>query len=138
MVQRPGGETRMRPVKTRETRQRRVIYEAVSNSTEHPTAETIFETVRATMPTISLGTVYRNLNVLKDRGLLIELSGADRRGHFEANLTPHAHFSCIRCGAISDVFDCPAPQWEGHSCLEGFTVEECRLEFRGLCPHCSE
>ncbi|MEN8164868.1 MAG: transcriptional repressor [Acidobacteriota bacterium] len=122
---------------TRETRQRRVVYEAVRQSKEHPTADMVFDQVRETLPTVSLGTVYRNLAVLKERGLLIELRGSDRKTHFEANLTPHAHFTCTRCGAISDLWDCPTPQWEKYTCLAGHTVEECSLEFRGTCPQCN-
>ncbi len=122
---------------TRETRQRKVIYEAVKCSKDHPTADMIFDQVRNTLPTVSLGTVYRNLSVLKDQGLVIELRGSDRRAHFEADLTPHAHFTCTHCGAISDIEGCPAPDWERLPCLAGYTVEEHRLEFRGICPQCN-
>jgi len=122
---------------TRETRQRKVVYEAVRHSKEHPTADMIFDQVKYTLPTVSLGTVYRNLGVLKDQGLVIELRGSDRRAHFEADLTPHAHFTCTYCGAISDIEGCPTPNWERLPCLAGYTVEEHCLEFRGTCPKCA-
>jgi len=97
----------------------------------------VFEQVRDTLPTVSLGTVYRNLGVLKDQGLVIELRGTDRKAHFEADLTPHAHFTCTRCGSISDIENCPTPNWNRHPSLAGFTVEEHSLEFRGICPQCA-
>ncbi len=122
---------------TRETRQRKVVYEAVKQSKNHPTADMVFEQVRDALPTVSLGTVYRNLSVLKDQGLVIELRGADRKAHFEADLTPHAHFTCNRCGSISDIENCPTPDWEDHPCLAGYVVEDFNLEFRGICPHCN-
>jgi Fe2+ or Zn2+ uptake regulation protein len=122
---------------TRETRQRKVIYEAVRGSKSHPTADMIFDQVRGTLPTVSLGTVYRNLNVLKDQGLVIELRGTDRRAHFEADLSPHAHFTCTRCGSILDIQHCPMPDWERHNCLDGFTLEKFSLEFSGICPGCN-
>ena len=122
---------------TRETRQRKVVYEAVKHSKDHPTADMIFDQVRDTLPSVSLGTVYRNLSVLKDQGLVIELRGSDRRAHFEADLKPHAHFTCTHCGAISDVGGCPSPDWDRLPCLAGYTVEEHRLEFRGICPQCN-
>ncbi len=122
---------------TRETRQRKVVYEAVRHSKSHPTADMVFEQVRDTLPTVSLGTVYRNLGVLKDQGLVIELRGTDRKAHFEADLTPHAHFTCTRCGSISDIENCPTPEWDRHPCLAGFTVVEHNLEFRGICPQCN-
>ena len=122
---------------TRETRQRKVVYEAVRQSKSHPTADMIFDHVRDTLPTVSLGTVYRNLGILKDQGLVIELRGTDRRAHFEADLTPHAHFVCTRCGSIADIENCPNPAWDRHPCLAGYTVEEHSLEFRGICPQCA-
>lgn len=122
---------------TRETRQRQVVYEAVRGSKEHPTAEMIFDYVRDTLPTVSLGTVYRNLSVLKHQGLVIELRGSDRKAHFEADLSPHAHFTCTECGAISDIEGCPTPDWQNLPCLAGYTVREHNLEFRGLCPRCN-
>ena len=58
--------------RTRETRQRRVVYETIKSTHSHPTADWIFEKVRAEVPKISLGTVYRNLSVLKDEGAIRE------------------------------------------------------------------
>ena len=121
---------------TRETRQRKVVYDAVKHSKSHPTADMIFEQVRNKLPTVSLGTVYRNLSVLKDQGLVTELRGSDRRAHFEADLKPHAHFTCNGCGSIFDVEDCPTPEWEQHPSLADFIVEEYSLSFKGICPHC--
>ena len=122
---------------TRETRQRKVVYQTVIQSKKHPTADTIFEMVRESLPTISLGTVYRNLSVLKDQGLVTELRGADRRAHFEADLTPHAHFTCTRCGTISDIEISLAPEWENDPGLAKHTIEEHSLDFRGVCPECN-
>lgn len=122
---------------TRETRHRKMVYETVRRSKNHPTADMIFEQVRDTLPTVSLGTVYRNLSILKNQGLVVELRGADRKAHFEADLIPHAHFTCTRCGSISDIEDCPTPEWERHPCLAGYSVEEHSLEFRGICPECN-
>lgn len=126
------------PGKTRNTRQRTIVYGTLKNANDHPTAEMLLDTVRKTLPTISLGTVYRNLNVLKDQGLIIEVHGADRTTHFDADLTPHAHFTCRRCGAISDLHDCPAPDWQRHSCLDAYTIETATIAFRGICPECRD
>ena len=59
--------------RTRETRQRRVVYETIKNTHSHPTADWIFEQVRTEVPKVSLGTVYRNLSVLKDEGVIREI-----------------------------------------------------------------
>ena len=65
--------------RTRETKQRRVVYETIKNTHAHPTADWIFEKVRRQLPKVSLGTVYRNLGVLKEEGLVREIYGNDRR-----------------------------------------------------------
>ena len=123
--------------RTRETRQRRVVYEAIKSTRTHPTADWIFDRVRAEMPKISLGTVYRNLSVLKDEGTVREIYGSDRRAHYDADLSPHAHFICTECGQIWDVFGVPEVDWRRHKELVGCEVTEQRLDFQGRCAACS-
>jgi Fe2+ or Zn2+ uptake regulation protein len=123
--------------RTRETKQRRVVYQAIKNTRSHPTADWIFEQVRSDMPKISLGTVYRNLAVLKNEGLVREVLGTDRRARYEANTTPHAHFACSACGEIRDVEGLPEIDWKPLKDLVGCEVTEQRLEFVGLCPACA-
>jgi Fe2+ or Zn2+ uptake regulation protein len=120
----------------RETRQRRVVYESVRNTTSHPTAEWIFEHVRQTLPKISLGTVYRNLSVLKEEGMIREVWAHDRRAHYEACCEPHAHFICTGCGEIRDVHGQPSLEWRTLKELVGCEVREQRVEFAGLCARC--
>jgi Fur family peroxide stress response transcriptional regulator len=122
--------------RTRETRQRRVVYQTIKGTKGHPTADWIFEQVREELPKISLGTVYRNLAVLKDEGLVRELHGSDRRSHYDADLDPHAHFICSACGAIRDVHSVAVGDWRTVRELVGCEITEQRLEFLGLCPGC--
>jgi Fur family transcriptional regulator, peroxide stress response regulator len=122
--------------RTRETRQRRVVYDTIKETHSHPTADWIFEKVRAEVPKISLGTVYRNLSVLKDEGVLREIYGVDRRAHYDADLTPHAHFICSDCGQIWDVFGVPEVDWRTLKELVGCEVSDQRLDFQGRCAAC--
>ena len=122
--------------RTRETRQRRVVYETIKNTHSHPTADWIFEKVRADVPKISLGTVYRNLSVLKDEGVIREIYGSDRRAHYDADLSPHAHFICGDCGQIWDVVGVPEVDWRTLKELVGCEVAEQRLDFHGRCAAC--
>lgn len=124
------------PARTRETRQRRVVYETIRTTKSHPTADWIFDHVRTTMPKISLGTVYRNLAVLKNEGLVREIYGGDRRARYEANLEPHAHFICSGCGEIRDIEGMPAIPWQTMKDLVGCDVSEQRVEFLGRCAAC--
>lgn len=124
------------PTRTRETRQRRVVYETVKGTFSHPTADWIFEEVRTTLPKISLGTVYRNLSVLKDEGMVREIYGIDRRAHYDANTSPHAHFICTDCGSISDVHTAPNHDWRSLKELVGCEISGQRTEFLGVCSAC--
>lgn len=123
--------------RTRETQQRRMVYEAIRQTHSHPTADTIFEQVREDMPKISLGTVYRNLSVLKDEGLVREIYGQDRRAHYEVSGEPHAHFVCTSCDRIWDVDGAPNVDWKQLKDLVGCEVVEQRIEFLGRCAACA-
>jgi len=125
-----------RKIRTRETRQRRLVLNTLRSTRTHPTAEWIFSRVRAEMPSISLGTVYRNLNVLRDEGTIRELRVAGRTARWDADLSQHGHFVCTSCGAIRDVEGFPAYDWKGLKDLVGCEITHQRTEFYGLCPTC--
>jgi Fur family peroxide stress response transcriptional regulator len=119
----------------RATPQLAVVLEAVRTSgTEHPTAEQIYDRVRRALPSISLGTVYRNLQRLVRDGMI----GAARLGarslHYDPTPTPHDHFVCRSCGRIEDmVLDLPAM-----GARAGHEVESHTLVLYGRCGGCRE
>lgn len=124
--------------KTRLTRQRRVILEEVRRINDHPSADEIYERVRKLLPRISLGTVYRNLDVLCEMGEIqrLELSGAIKR--YDGIAKKHYHIRCVGCNRVDDAPIAPLNQLEDD--LYGTTVYEIighNLEFTGLCPQCS-
>ena len=80
--------------------------------------------------------MYRNLSVLKDEGVVREIYGSDRRAHYDAVTTRHAHFICLECGAIGDVHNLPELDWRAAKELVGCEVTEQRIEFVGVCPAC--
>jgi len=103
--------------KTRNTRQRGVILDILRGSHEHPTAEMIYREARHVLPNISLGTVYRNLNFLREQGAVQEIRPSEGgSSRFDAADTPHAHFHCVRCSALLDI---PLP-----TALESLRFEE--------------
>ena len=120
----------------RMTRQRRVILEELAKVTSHPTADAVYEMVRKRIPSISLGTVYRNLEILSCNGYIskIEVGGCQKR--FDANVVAHDHVRCTACGRVDDIpagsFN-PIEQAQG-AC--GYDLTGYRLEFVGLCPKC--
>jgi len=85
------------------SRQREVIKECLMNREDHPTADMVYMDVRETFPNISLGTVYRNLQLLTDLGEIQKLNVGDGVDHFDAKTFPHYHFICKECGSVIDL-----------------------------------
>jgi len=105
----------------------------------HMTADEIYEAVRRKLPRISLGTVYRNLEILAELGAIqkLELTGSVKR--FDGNPSRHYHIRCMHCGRVDNAPVAPLQQIEDK--LYGatvFTIIGHRLEFEGLCPRCSQ
>lgn len=89
------------------SRQRDAILANLMHRTDHPTADMIYMDIRKEIPNISLGTVYRNLSLLADRGDILRLSLSDKAEHFDGTTAFHYHFVCHDCGNISDLpMDC--------------------------------
>ena len=123
----------------RMTRQRQIILEELQKDYSHPTASVVYQKVRRRLPQISLGTVYRNLEILSEQGLIkkLELAGAQKR--FDGTLSKHYHVRCLKCGRINDV------SMKTLTALDKKLSEMCdyeitghRLEFIGLCPKCKK
>lgn len=85
------------------SRQREAIKEFMMTRTDHPTADVVYMNVRKEFPNISLGTVYRNLTLLSERGELSRIRVGDGVDHFDATTTPHYHFICQKCGCVTDL-----------------------------------
>jgi len=122
----------------RMTRQRKVILEELRQMNCHPSADEIYEVVRRRLPRISLGTVYRNLEVLSELGRIQKLELGGRIKRFDWDTNKHYHIRCLQCGRVDDVPVAPLTRLEDE--LYGATVYEIvghRLEFLGLCPGCS-
>jgi Fur family peroxide stress response transcriptional regulator len=119
------------------THQRTEIFREVARTTDHPDAQTIFERVRERVPAMSLDTVYRNLWLLTDLGLVATVGPARERARFDANMTPHHHFVCTQCGMASDFYSQEFDELRPPAEVESIgTVEAIHVELRGLCLRC--
>ena len=85
------------------SRQREAIKEYLASTTSHPTADTVYMHVKTEFPNISLGTVYRNLNLLADLGEAVKITTPDGGDRFDAQTIPHYHFYCKDCGSVIDM-----------------------------------
>lgn len=121
----------------RMTKQRQIILDVLRGTHTHPTADWIYEKVRETVPRISLGTVYRNLRVLKEMGDIQELNYGSTYSRFDANREPHYHFVCKECGAVMDVGLPVITHYDAEvaDAVNG-RVDFHRMEFYGACPNC--
>jgi len=120
------------------TLQRLEIFREVASTMAHPDAETVFHGVRARLPMVSLDTVYRTLWTLTDLGLLSTLGPRHERARFDANLSPHHHYVCIRCGQAKDFQSADLDAVRLPESIAGFgTVIGAHVEVRGVCAQCA-
>lgn len=119
------------------SRQREAIKHYLEHSYEHPTADMVYFHLRNDFPSISLGTVYRNLNLLTDIGSAIKITMPDGSDRFDGRTQPHNHFLCRSCGCVSDI---QISSTVSNSDLVGddFTgvIESSSTMFFGKCQSC--
>lgn len=121
----------------RNTKQRQLVFDLVTNYATHPTADEIYERARDQDPRISRGTVYRNLNVLSEAGEIRKLHMPAGPDHFDCRMDDHYHFLCRSCNKVVDVKLTYKEQLnETPPGLDGYTTEWHRLILVGLCPDC--
>lgn len=130
----------MEQVARRNSKQRRLILEALMQNPVHPSAETIYNMLKPEHPELSLGTVYRNLNLLAEMGIIQRVQMAIPQEHYDGNIACHYHMLCNTCGEIVDIMPgdrcgelkCDIETQDGHY-IDG----QCVL-FRGICAACRE
>ncbi len=120
------------------SKQRKVILEELRKVTSHPTADEVYDMVRKIIPRISLGTVYRNLEFLSNKGLVLKLGAPGAQKRFDGTPEPHPHIRCAVCTAVADVecdIDVPEIPAE-YNC--GYKIMSTNVEFVGVCPKCQQ
>lgn len=126
---------RLRAAGGKVTPQRLFLFRALEHADTHPTAEDLYEEVRADLPTLSLGTVYKTLSELVDLGEIETVETGDGRARFDPNTEPHAHLLCRGCNrledAAEDIVAIQAPAEIG-----GFLVTGRRVVLEGYCSQC--
>ena len=122
----------------RVTPQRFAVYSNLLNRQDHPTAEQILISLNQDGPTSSQATIYSSLQALRDVGLVREVLLDEGVRRYDANIAPHHHFQCNKCGKIEDI---AWEQVEGISfkgLRPGLTVESYELTIRGICDCCQD
>lgn len=118
--------------KERITSQKKLILDYLKSVKTHPSAETIYNDVKKNLLQISLGTVYRNLELLKEKGEIIELLSEKKR--FDGDTEEHHHFVCEKCGEIEDIFQ--RFNLTKQAKIKRGKVRSCQIYFKGICQKC--
>ena len=120
------------------THQRLEIFREVASSLEHLDAKTVFRSVQARMPTVSLDTVYRTLWMLNDLGIITTLGPRCETMRFDANLEPHHHYVCTRCGSARDFESVEFNALRVPDAVKELgSVVAMHVEVRGICDSCA-
>lgn len=121
------------------TRQRQVILEELRKVKSHPSADELYEMVRKRLPRISLGTVYRNLDLMARDGLIMKLELGGTQKRFDGDTTGHYHKRCVNCGKVEDAHvETIKAIEDAVKEVTDYEIIEHRLEFIGLCPQCAK
>lgn len=121
------------------TTQRQIILEELAKVKSHPTASELYDMVRKRLPRIGLGTVYRNLELMADNGMILKLEVGGTQKRFDATTDNHYHIRCSGCGKVDDI-DIPVLDdiIDAASKNSMYEIFGHHVEFTGLCPDCSE
>ena len=123
---------------TKQFRKRNAILSCLKQTDLHPSAEMVHEMLRQEHPDISLATVYRNLSLFKNQGIIQSLGTVNGIERFDANTEPHVHFICNSCTAVLDLHQMNVPETlcQAAANTSGCRVDQCQLTFSGTCRDC--
>ncbi|MDL2235644.1 transcriptional repressor [Christensenellaceae bacterium OttesenSCG-928-L17] len=119
------------------SRKRDAIYEVISSTKTHPSAEWVYTQLKPVYPDLSLGTVYRNIALFRNQGRIMHVTTVHGQERYDANTAQHPHFVCTKCGSVLDVEVATneAPLLPG---VPGARIDGCHIQYFGLCGPCLE
>lgn len=120
-------------------KKRDTILSYLRNTNAHPSAEQIFRDLKGELPDLAMGTVYRNLTLFKEQGLVSSVATVRGVERFDANTQPHVHFICNQCDAVIDLHQMQVPdslRSAACACCGG-EIADYQLTFTGLCRECT-
>ena len=124
---------------TRYSKKREAILSALRGTKSHPSAEWVYQTLKPTHPDLSLGTVYRNLALFRQQGVIQSVGVVNGQERFDADTSLHHHFVCERCGSVLDLdfLQQGEDRWDRSVSEQyGFRTLRHELVFYGICKTC--
>ncbi|MBM9513747.1 Fur family transcriptional regulator [Desulfogranum marinum] len=121
------------------TTQRQVILEELTKVKTHPTANELYDMVRKRLPRIGLGTVYRNLELMAENGMILKIEVGGSQKRFDATTDTHYHIRCSQCGRVDDI-DMPVitDLVKEASSTSSYQIIGHHIEFTGICSECQK
>jgi Fur family peroxide stress response transcriptional regulator len=135
----------MAVIERKHSRKRDAILRVIRSTTAHPSAGWIYGVLKPSIPDLSLGTVYRNINLFREEGEVVSVVVVDGEERFDGRAAPHPHLVCCRCGRVEDL---PCPGETGgengqtgttadqREAAGGFAIDYRKTVYYGLCPDC--
>jgi Fur family peroxide stress response transcriptional regulator len=127
------------------SKKRDAILEVLRSTTSHPGAQWVYDQLKSDIPGLSLATVYRNINLFRQEGLVISVGVVEGEERFDGRVEPHPHFVCGCCGRVID-YDVPELPAQFSKVMEnlknaadiqgGFVIDYRKTVFNGLCAAC--
>lgn len=123
----------------RMTNQREVILQELTKSCAHLTADDLYDLVRKQVPRISLATVYRNLEILSERGVIVKLGVGGRQNRYDADTSLHHHIHCVKCYRVDNLDGYTSEVEMNDMAVHGqYVITGYRLDVSGICPECAK
>ena len=116
---------------------RLAILNTIKDADCHPGAKWVYNKLKVRYPDLSLGTVYRNIALFKEEGIIVSVGNVNGEERFDGTLSPHAHFICSECNTIYDLFNRELTAMDDILNKQGFTVEGKSVTYYGKCNKCS-
>lgn len=113
------------------------ILNTIRSTNCHPSAKWVYNQLKEQYPDLSLGTVYRNIALFKDEGLINSVATVNGEERIDGITAPHAHFVCTKCGNVYDIFNQQLTALDDVLCGEGFEIESKSITYYGKCNKCS-
>ena len=120
------------------SRKRDAILDCIRGTKCHPTADWVYQQLKPEIPDLSLGTVYRNIAMFKEEGVIQSIGVVNGLERFDYNTEPHTHFICTECHQVLDLEEIDLPQdviHQAENCFGG-KIDNFQLQFSGQCAGC--
>lgn len=128
--------------KPRFTKQRKLILDELKKVKTHPTAQELYDSIRKVLPNISLGTVYRNLELLCQQGMAKRVEFPEAQRRYDGDVSRHYHIQCVGCGKVGDIYMNETRAIREDELIRflgiktNYDVHGQKIDFFGLCPEC--